>query len=146
MSGAVRTLSRRLLPPEASAARDEERKAGQRSRSRDIYAGLDRELRAVRRLLRILPLGPARAAGPPSSSRCASSAAASSTRARFSSSATPSSTTSSRAQGFWLMHETGLVFLDSILKMRSRGCSSWPLRTKQGCPWSLPPFSCMYLL
>ncbi|TKC41420.1 hypothetical protein EI555_005602 [Monodon monoceros] len=40
MSGAVRTLSRCLLPPEADAAGDAEREARQRRRNRYIYAGL----------------------------------------------------------------------------------------------------------
>ncbi|XP_036168454.1 guanine nucleotide-binding protein subunit alpha-12 isoform X4 [Myotis myotis] len=65
MSGVVRTLSRCLLPAEAgggrerraggSGARDAEREA--RRRSRDIDAGLARERRAVRRLVKILLLG-----------------------------------------------------------------------------------------
>ncbi|XP_068825730.1 guanine nucleotide-binding protein subunit alpha-12 isoform X2 [Capricornis sumatraensis] len=65
MSGVVRTLSRCLLPAEAGGAR--ERRAGgggardaereARRRSRDIDAGLARERRAVRRLVKILLLG-----------------------------------------------------------------------------------------
>ncbi|XP_036280301.1 guanine nucleotide-binding protein subunit alpha-12 isoform X5 [Pipistrellus kuhlii] len=65
MSGVVRTLSRCLLPAEAGGgrerraggggARDAEREA--RRRSRDIDAGLARERRAVRRLVKILLLG-----------------------------------------------------------------------------------------
>ncbi|XP_044931100.1 guanine nucleotide-binding protein subunit alpha-12 isoform X1 [Mustela lutreola] len=66
MSGVVRTLSRCLLPAEAGGAR--ERRAGSgggardaereaRRRSRDIDAGLARERRAVRRLVKILLLG-----------------------------------------------------------------------------------------
>lgn len=51
-----------------------------------------------------------------------------------------------RAQGFSLMHGTSLAFLGSILKMKSMGCSSWPLRTRQGSPWSPPPSSCTCLL
>ncbi|KAM9125982.1 guanine nucleotide-binding protein subunit alpha-12 isoform 2-T2 [Pangshura tecta] len=66
MSGVVRTLSRCLLPAEASSrgeprregkerSRDAEREA--RRRSREIDAMLARERRAVRRLVKILLLG-----------------------------------------------------------------------------------------
>ncbi|CAN9510181.1 unnamed protein product [Ophioblennius macclurei] len=69
MSGVVRTLSRCLLPAEASrepggskeGARERERDAAQereaRRRSREIDAMLARERRAVRRLVKILLLG-----------------------------------------------------------------------------------------
>lgn len=67
MSGVVRTLSRCLLPAEASREaggskeRSRERDAAQereaRRRSREIDAMLARERRAVRRLVKILLLG-----------------------------------------------------------------------------------------
>lgn len=69
MSGVVRTLSRCLLPAEASrdpgsskeGRRERERDAAQereaKRRSREIDAMLARERRAVRRLVKILLLG-----------------------------------------------------------------------------------------
>lgn len=46
-----------------------------------------------------------------------------------------------RAAGFWLTHGTSWGSLGSTRRMRSTGCFWWPLRTKLGCPSSLPPSS-----
>lgn len=50
-----------------------------------------------------------------------------------------------RAAGFWLMHGTNWESLGSTRRMRSTACFWWLLKTKLGCPSSLPRSSCTYL-
>ncbi|XP_034043653.1 guanine nucleotide-binding protein subunit alpha-12-like [Thalassophryne amazonica] len=93
MSGVVRTLSRCLLPAEAgrdpgsSKDRSRQRDAAQereaRRRSREIDKMIDRERRAVRRLVKILLLGAGESGKSTFLNRCESLTGRSLTRRHF---------------------------------------------------------------